>query len=359
MSNSLTDLETKEFLLSIIGNSPIGTIVLDMEGNITVINSSAKELLGLKGKINTYLNKFILSQVEGIKELDVAVIDCITNGRKPFSIIEVRYHHKFLNIKGEKTLNGMVLAFEDLTSVITSRDILKQKSEELEKKNSELTEFNHITSHDLQEPLKTIIGFSNLLNEESITTDIERKEYVNIISQVAHNMSSKINELLEYSRLGRANVLSAIDCNLILEKLKTNIKSTIKDKKVTIEYHKLPVIHGYEEDIYSLFQNLVSNSIKFHTQKMPIKIIIEAKQKKNFWSFSVADNGIGIDLKDSKKIFTIFQRLHNTKEFPGTGIGLAMSKKIVEIHQGEIWVESATNKGSKFLFTIKKQISYE
>ena len=153
MRNSLTDQETKEFLLSIIGNSPIGTIVLDIEGNITVINSSAKELLGLEEKISTYLNKFILSKVPGIKELDAAVIDCIANGRKPFSIIEVEYNHKFLNIKGEKTLNGMVLAFEDLTSVITSRNILKQKSEELEKKNVELTDFNHITSHDLQEPL--------------------------------------------------------------------------------------------------------------------------------------------------------------------------------------------------------------
>ena len=172
-------------------------------------------------------------------------------------------------------------------------------------------------------------------------------------------MSSKINELLEYSRLGRTNILSSIDCNHIFDKLKTNIKSTIKDKKVTIEYDKLPVIYGYKEDIYSLFQNLVSNSIKFHTQKNPIKIIITSSETKDFWLFSVEDNGIGIAPQNTKKIFTIFQRLHNIKEFPGTGIGLAMSKKIVEIHHGEIWVESETDKGSNFSFTIKKNIPHE
>ena len=354
MSNSLTDLETKEFLLSIIGNSPIGTIVLDIEGNITVINNSAKELLGLEDKINTYLNKYLLSQVRGIEALDNAINDCITNGRKPFNIKEVGYNKKYLNIKGEKTLNGMVLAFEDLTSVITSRNILKQKSEELEKKNAELTEFNHITSHDLQEPLKTIIGFSSLLKEETDTTDEENKEYVKIIYKVAQNMSSKINELLDYSRIGRTNTLSKSNCNKIIDQLKTNIKSTIKEKKVTITCGKLPTINGYEEDIYSLFQNLISNSIKFHKQKTPIKISISSTETNELWSFSIQDNGIGIAPENTEKIFTIFQRLHNTKEFPGTGIGLAVSKKIVDIHHGKIWVKPNNDQGCNFLFTIKK-----
>ena len=354
MNNSLTDIETKEFLLSIIGNSPIGKIVIDMRGHICVINDSALDLLGLTKSIDLYLNQHILELTRGISLFEEKINDCILNGRRNFKISEVKVGDKYLNIIGQTTLNGMLIIFEDLTSIITSRKALELQSEELHRRNKELMEFNHITSHDLQEPLRNILGFSNLLTECSDDLSEEARGYVKIISGVAENMSKKISELLEYSRLGRMSEKEDVCCSDLINEVKLSLKSILVQKKVNLKHEVLPIVNGYKNDLYSLFQNLISNAVKFHHYNKPVEINISVDDHGDYWRFSVKDNGIGIDTKHQGKIFNVFQRLHNSKEFEGTGVGLALCKKITEIHHGRIWVNSKLGEGSNFLFTLKK-----
>ena len=354
MNQSLTVSETKEFLLSIIGNSPMGIVVIDMNGYISVINKPAQILLNLNNDINYYLNKNILDIVKGITKLNENLNTCLSQGREPFSILEFHFEKKYLNIKGQITLNGMMITFEDITSTVTARNALEEKSDELRKRNSELMEFNYLASHDLQEPLKTILGFSNLLQDDSVMLNEEANFYVSNISNVAQGMSQKISKLLDYSRLGKSGEKEWISVDAILDKLMTNLKTTLLDSDIEIQRGSLPKVKAYEHELYSLFQNLISNAIKFQKPKQKKRVSIDYKDTEGFYEFVVEDNGIGIDSKDYNKIFQVFQRLHNSDVYEGTGLGLAMCKKIVETHGGELLVESEQGKGSKFSFTIKK-----
>ncbi len=354
MNQSLTISETKEFLLSIIGNSPMGIVVIDMHGYISVINKPAQILLDLNNNFTYYLNKNILDVVTGITKLNENLNVCLTEGREPFSILEFHYQKKYLNIRGQITLNGMMITFEDITSTVTARNALEEKSDELHKRNLELMEFNYLASHDLQEPLKTIMGFSNLLQDESVVLSEEADFYVSNISNVAHMMSQKISKLLDYSRLGKAGEKEWISIDNILDKLMTNLKTSVLDADIEIQRGSLPKVKAYEHELYSLFQNLISNALKFQKPKQKKRISISCQDREGFYKFVVEDNGIGIDSKNFTKIFQVFQRLHNSDVYEGTGLGLAMCKKIVETHGGELWVESELGKGSKFNFTLKK-----
>ncbi len=354
MNQSLTISETKEFLLSIIGNSPMGIIVIDLNGYISVINKPAQILLNLNESINYYLNKNILDIVKGITNLNENLNTCLSQGREPFSILECYHKKQYLNIRGQITLNGMMITFEDITSTVTARNALEEKSDELRKRNLELMEFNYLASHDLQEPLKTIIGFSNLLQDESVLLNDEADFYVSNISNVAHGMSQKISKLLDYSRLGKSGEKDWISVDRVLDKLMTNLKTTILGVDIDIRCDSLPTVKAHEHELSSLFQNLISNALKFQKPKQKKVVSIDCIDREGFYEFTVEDNGIGIESKDYDKIFQVFQRLHNSDVYEGTGLGLAMCKKIVETNGGEIWVESELNKGSKFSFTIKK-----
>jgi signal transduction histidine kinase len=354
MNQSLTVSETKEFLLSIIGNSPMGIVVIDMKGYISVINKPAQTLLNLNENINYYLNKNILDVVKGISKLNENLNNCIHNGRETFTILESHFEEKYINITGQITLNGMMITFEDITSSVTARNALEEKSDELRKRNSELMEFNYLASHDLQEPLKTILGFSNLLQDESVELNEEAEFYISNISNVAEGMSQKISKLLAYSRLGRSGEKEEVSVDKVLDKLMSNLKAGLLDTDINIKRGSLPKVKAYEYELYSLFQNLVSNALKFQKANQKTEIFINCEDKGDFYEFVIQDNGIGIESKNFNKIFQVFQRLHNSDVYEGTGLGLAMCKKIVEAHGGELWVESELDKGSEFRFTIKK-----
>ena len=222
----------------------------------------------------------------------------------------------------------------------------------LKKKNRELEQFTYVASHDLQEPLRTINSFTELMEEQYRgKLDDTADRYLAYIAQASTRMSALVKSLLDYSRIGRKRELTTVDCNEQLEAVQKDLEVSIVESNATFELGKLPQIKAYETELRLLFQNLISNAIKFRKPNTTPHITITAK-KDNGWTFAVQDNGIGIAENHKEKIFAIFQRLHSKSAYEGTGIGLAHCRKILELHDGEIWVDSQPNEGSTFYFSI-------
>lgn len=231
---------------------------------------------------------------------------------------------------------------------------VRQRTGELESKNKELEQFAYVASHDLQEPLRTISGFVELLSKRYRgKMDETADTYINYTIQASDRMKILIKDLLDYSRLGREKELRPVDCNSVLAEVLADLDKVIKENNTQITTAELPVInHALPTEIKLLFQNLVTNSIKFRKPDVRPEIKIDAFRESGHWRFSFRDNGIGIDNQYLDRIFIIFQRLHNRSQYEGSGIGLAHCKKIVELHGGRIWVTSTPAKGSTFFFTI-------
>jgi len=230
---------------------------------------------------------------------------------------------------------------------------LELKNIELERKNKELEQFAFVASHDLQEPLGTISSFVGLLQQQCHgKLDVVTDKYLTYIFQASDRLNVLIKDLLDHSLIGAKKELEQLDCNKLLADALTNVYKTIKDSSVGIHADGLPVISGYPSEMKQLFQNLIVNAIKFRKEGITPQIYISAQRKDNYWEFAFADNGIGIDPQYNEKIFVIFQRLHTRVKYKGSGIGLSNCKKIVELHNGKIWVDSKPGEGSTFRFTI-------
>ena len=239
---------------------------------------------------------------------------------------------------------------------------IRQKTEELEIQNKEMEQFAYIASHDLQEPLNTISSFINLLSEDyNDAFDDVGKQSLYFIANASKRMKVLITSLLEYSRLGRDKIFEKVSCNTLLENLQKDLSQLIKTSNTKLTVTTLPSVQGNPTELGLLFQNLISNAIKFMPEDRTPEISVSCQKivqpqedgaGESFWKFTVTDNGIGIAAKHQEKIFAIFQRLHSKDTYKGTGIGLAHCKKIVEAHGGVIGVVSKENKGSAFWFTI-------
>ncbi len=231
---------------------------------------------------------------------------------------------------------------------------LEQTKNQLELKNKELNQFAYIVSHDLKSPLNTITGFVNLIETKwAQSLHPKAKEVFSYIVGATQRMEKVITDILDYSGIGAKKNLGEIDCKKLLENTVKDLAADIQKANAQIELGELPKIKGYETELRMLFQNLISNAIKFRNPSIPPKISIYAEEKDG-WTFYIKDNGIGIAEKDQGKIFSVFQRLHPASEYEGTGIGLAHCKKIVELHKGSIGVESELGKGTTFYFSIPK-----
>ena len=236
---------------------------------------------------------------------------------------------------------------------MTLEDKVKIRTKELEQSNKDLQQFAYVASHDLKEPLRMISSFLQLLEKrQADKLDEESKEFIEFAVTGAQRLDSLINDLLEYSKVAnKKREFNNVNLNDILKQTILNLKSVIDDNNAEITYNELPTIKGDEQLLTQLFQNLISNSIKYRREIIP-KINISAMQESSQYLFKLKDNGIGISPKHLDKIFTIFQRLHSKEEYEGTGIGLAIVQKIVHQHGGEVWAESKPGKGSTFYFTI-------
>jgi len=232
---------------------------------------------------------------------------------------------------------------------------VRQRTKELELKNKELAQFAYIASHDLQEPLRTVNSFvSRLDNEYSTQFDLKAQTYMYYIKQSATRMSGLIKGLLDYSRIDLQRESKLVNSMNLINNIKEDLSSMIQETQTSFVLEELPAVKAHEIELSVLFQNLIINAIKFRKKETQPIIKIYSNTCEKYCKFSIQDNGIGIDPIYKEKIFGIFQRLHTHKEYDGSGIGLAHCQKIVNLHGGEIWVESQLNKGSTFHFTIPK-----
>ena len=251
----------------------------------------------------------------------------------------------------EEKLRDLNAALEARVAERTAE--LLEKARELARSNSELQQFVHVASHDLKEPLRTINSFVQLLQQKlGGTLDEESEEYVRYIVGGAHRIQQLIEDLLSYTRLNsRSLAPRRVDMEKILDNALSNLSFAVEESSAQVIRSPLPELVADPTHMLLLLQNLIGNALKFQDKQRPV-VRVSAEKGPEHWTFRVEDNGIGIDPQYFDKIFVVFQRLHSADQYPGTGIGLALCKKIVEQHGGKIWVESQVGKGSKFNFTI-------
>lgn len=333
---------------------------LDRDGNFTFFNKRSEQISG-----------YILEELKGksfhhiIIEKDLnRVIDIfhstLNGNSQQYEVTFKSKYNKLVTLSVNTTpiyskgqIIGTLSSGRDITEIVKASKKLKILNERLVTSNKELQDFAYIASHDLQEPLRTVYGFVELLAENyKGKLGPEADEYIEFITAGTKRMQNMIDDLLAVSRIGtRGKKFVSTDIERVLNIVFKSLHSLIDKNQAVITHDPMPTIIADDAQITQLFQNLVENAIKFRREETP-KIHISCKRKNGELIFSVKDNGIGIDKKQFKKLFIIFQRLHSREEYPGTGIGLAMCKKIVERHGGKIWVESDVGIGSIFYFTI-------
>ena len=250
-------------------------------------------------------------------------------------------------------INARKIAENELLNVNKSLEI---QAIDLATSNNELEQFAFVASHDLQEPLRSVTSFLQLLEKKyDGVLDEKGKQYLKFAVDGASRMKILINDLLEFSMLVNSqSKLEVTDLNGLVSEIKILLQDQIANKNVIIESELLPSLHLNKTPIRQVFQNLIANAIKYQKKGINPVIGISCKEKEDDWEFSISDNGIGIPEKYQEKIFVIFQRLNNSSEYSGTGMGLAVTKKIIENHRGRIWVTSEVDKGSTFYFTLPK-----
>jgi PAS domain S-box-containing protein len=268
-------------------------------------------------------------------------------GRKIMLLNACRIYRKDIGMQ------MILLAIEDITERRQREEKLKKLSEELARSNADLRDFAYVASHDLKKPLQSIEGFAKLLARRyKGKLDAKADDFIEYIGSGVKRMQMLIKDLLEYSQVGaKEKKFKPTDCSGVVAKALGNLQAAIEERNAVVTYDELPTVMIDTPQMISLFQNLIDNAIKFRGEEAP-RIHISAEQKRDEWVFSIRDNGIGIDPKDSERIFGMFQRLHGSTDYPGTGIGLAICKRIIEWHGGRIWVESKIGKGSIFYFTM-------
>jgi light-regulated signal transduction histidine kinase (bacteriophytochrome) len=261
--------------------------------------------------------------------------------------VDERTHELQEEIEERKVIEGELRA--------TTKE-LQEITKELRRSNKELEQFAYIASHDLQEPLRTVTSSIRLLKKEYRGTfGDEADTFITYAVSGTKQMQQLIKDLLVYSRVtSRGESFVQVRCEEVVQRVIDNLKTAIEESEVKIRLPEtMPTMMGDKTQLVQLFQNLIGNAIKFRSERPPeVRIGVERATGRNEWLFSVRDNGIGMDMQYADKVFTIFQRLHTTEEYPGTGVGLALCKKIVERHGGQIWVESKLGEGSTFYFTL-------
>ncbi|HEY0176670.1 MAG TPA: PAS domain S-box protein, partial [Pedobacter sp.] len=353
-------LEERNTILESIGDA---FFAVDKTWIITYWNSTAEQVLGKSKEemMDHHLWEVFADSIESISY------------KKYHQAIEINQplhfedHYAPLNkwyeISAYPTGNGLSVYFKDITDRRMSENSLKKLNENLQKQtrelaisNAELEQFAYVASHDLQEPLRMVTSFLTQLEQKyGEIVDAKGKQYIHFAVDGAKRMRQIILDLLEFSRVGRSE--DSME-EVVISKVVTDIlalyRKQIEEQSAQIIFDGLPTLQSFKVPIRQVFQNLISNALKYQQTGMPPLINISCQDSGAYWKFAVKDNGIGIDPEYFDKIFIIFQRLHNKDEYSGTGMGLAVTKKIIENLGGKIWMESEEGKGSTFYFTILK-----
>ncbi len=348
-------------LAAIVESSDDAILSTDLNGIIQTWNEGADRLFGYRAEeiIGQPVTR-LLPPGRGHEE--TLILDRVGGGERVdhLETLRVTKDGELLDVsvtvspvKGrDGRITGASKILRDITQRKCAEEALRQTAEDLVRSNKDLEQFAYVASHDLREPLRMVTGFMSLLKDHCQgKLDAKADQYIGFATEGASRMQSLIDDLLIYSRAGRSEVSEPTDLESVLDSVLQTLAARIEESAATITRDPLPAIAANRLELTQVFQNLIANALTFKGERKP-EIHIGARRQANAWLLSVRDNGIGIDPQFAERIFMIFQRLHTREQYPGTGIGLAICKKIVERHGGRIWVESQPEKGSTFCFTI-------
>jgi PAS domain S-box-containing protein len=373
--------ENYNLLRSVIDASPHPIFVKDLQGRYQLMNISGASRFNKQPEEVIGLNSSSLFPPEVCAKFQADEQRVLTTGQAE-TVEEtvpigdkLRTYHTTTNVyrDSEGNLLGIVGFARDITPLKQAQEELRQANQELEmrvqertrelvsrehelvRSNTELEQFAYVASHDLREPLRKIKSYTELLAENyQHQLDEKADKYINYITDGASRMQALISDLLTYSRVGKGELtVEPTHLESILERIINDLSLTIKENDALVTVKPLPTILANPQQMAQLFQNLIVNAIKYRGEATP-RILIQSELKDNQWLISIQDNGIGIKPLHFERIFAIFQRLHSRDQYSGTGIGLAICKKIVERHGGRIWVESEFGTGTTFYFTLPK-----
>jgi PAS domain S-box-containing protein len=348
-------------LKTILDTLPVGVRVTDMNGRTELTNDRQDEIYREQQPINSQDESM---QLEGERDgsnknarpEDLALYEAIRQGKPVIGMI-------FDMERFDGTIGTIMVSASQIRNdqgaviggVATTQDIteLRMVQKELARSNADLQQFANVASHDLQAPLRMISSYLQLLEKRNMNKlDEASMEYISFAVDGAKSMKCLIKDILDYSKVGsQGTEFLPTDMDMVIGAVIRDLDSSIAESGATILHEHLPKVKADQTQMVQLLENLVGNAIKFQGERAPI-VHISAKKVGHFWEFSVMDNGIGFDIKFKGRIFEMFQRLHTKEEYKGTGIGLAICKRIVERHGGQIWAESEIGNGTTFFFTI-------
>jgi len=364
--------ELSEQMELILDNAGEGIYGLDLNGYTTFANKAAVEMLGytpeeMVGKSQHSLIHHHFSDGSEYPRKNCNIYQAFIDGKEHKEDTEVFWKKDGTPLPIEYTSRPIRNSKNEITgAVVVFHDITERKQHETEQENliaklsdsnEELERFAYLASHDLQEPLRMIRNFTQLLEKKlKGKLDEDAQKYLDISRNSAIRMQNLVEDLLQYARVGEEDQerFESVDCNNTLEYIKENLNERLAETQTKITYNNLPIITANPIQISQVLQNLISNAIKYQKAGTTPEINISATEQNDNWEFRVQDNGIGMKQEYCKQIFQPFKRLHNATEYSGTGIGLAICRKIIQKKGGEIWAESIPDKGSSFYFTIPK-----
>ena len=350
---------SRELFRTLFYSSPIGTYIVQ-NGRFLLVNHQLARISGynddeLIGKSS--LNLVLAEDRNAVRDNAVRMLKGERSHGYEFRMVTKRASLKWVMEtvapvfyrRKRATLGHLI----DITERKQVEEMLKQTTLEMQRSNAELEQFAYVISHDLQEPLRMVSSYTQLLAQRyGDKLDADADEFIAYAVDGAERMQALLHDLLEYSRVGtRGKPFSWVNCKDAVDKAVANLQIAIQESGASMTYDVLPTVMGDEGQLVRLFQNLIGNAVKFQRDDPP-RVRISAQRRYNKVAFSVQDNGIGIEPAHSQSIFEIFRRLHTREEYPGTGMGLAICKKIVERHGGHISVQSKPGEGSTFRFTL-------
>ncbi len=362
------DHEMLRLLAEVFQNNIEGVIITDIRRQILHVNNKVAAIAGYRNAdligqpvtllLPTQEREAFIGHWQDIKQGEPWQGECLLQHSRS-SLFPA-----WVNISAVKdetdAVTHFIVEFSDISAYRAAQEALSKRTEELARSNKELEQFAYVASHDLQEPLRMVASFTQLLSRRYRgKLDADADEFIHYAVDGATRMQTLINDLLAYSRIGsRIKPFESVNLNSVLQRALANLRVAIEESQAKIDYDELPHTHGDITQLTQLFQNLIGNAVKFRGE-LPPEIDIKVSDADKYWRVEVRDNGIGIAPEFFERIFVIFQRLHNKEDYPGTGIGLSICKKIVERHGGQIEVKSERGQGAAFIFTLLKPLTEE